>query len=61
MRQLMLYIVIAGIGLCMACSSPQGGGNPQTRDSIGDPIDPQDTTVDRLDPDSVTEDPNLQF
>lgn len=47
--------------LLLACNSPQRGDDPVTRDSIGDPIDPQDTTEDRLDPDSVAKEPKLRF
>jgi len=60
MRQFILC-TLGVIALLMACSSPQRGDDPVRRDSVGDPIDPRDTTVERLDPDSVTEEPELSF
>lgn len=58
--KLVILCAISAVFL-LACNSPQRGDDPVTRDSIGDPIDPQDTTADRLNPDSVAEEPKLRF
>lgn len=56
-----LGIFILSTILLTACNhTPPKGGDPAHRDSIGDPIGPTDT-VDRLDPDSVTDTPEVEF
>ncbi len=55
-----LIFIIACI-FFVSCNQPAGGDDPVERDSIGDPIDPADTAAHRLDPDSVTDDPKMDF
>ncbi len=45
-----------------ACNhTPPHGTDSSHRDSIGDPINPSDTAVDRMDPDSLVDTPKVRF
>lgn len=55
------FIFLIAYTLFVSCNQPANGDDPVRRDSIGDPIEPADTAVHRLDPDSVTDDPKMEF
>jgi len=59
MKTLLLFAFFCAATL--ACNPPRSGNDPVRRDSIGDPIHPTDTSVNRLDPDSVTDTPEVRF
>ncbi|MFC7524305.1 hypothetical protein ACFQRK_10145 [Parapedobacter sp. GCM10030251] len=59
MKTLVIFI-LSGILLTACNHTPPNGGDPAHRDSTGDPIGPADS-VDRLDPDSVTDTPQVEF
>ncbi|WP_177181231.1 hypothetical protein [Parapedobacter koreensis] len=57
----MLIIIITCVVLLSCTHTPPRGNDPVRRDSISDSIHPLDTTVDRLDPDSVADTPKVRF
>jgi len=60
MKALVIFIML--VVTLLACNhTPPNGTDSSRRDSISDPINPMDTTVDRLDPDSVTDTSKLEF
>jgi len=59
MKTLILFVISATL---LACNhTPPRGDDPARRDSTGDPIHPMDTTVERLNPDSVSDTPEVRF
>lgn len=59
MKRLIFACICAVFVSCT--HTPPRGDDPVRRDSTGDPLHPLDTTVDRLDPDSVTDTPEVRF
>ncbi|MBK1438491.1 hypothetical protein JHJ32_00700 [Parapedobacter sp. ISTM3] len=59
----MKTLILATICLALlSCThTPPRGDDPVRRDSVGDSIHPLDTSVNRLDPDSVTDTPEVRF
>jgi len=55
------FMFTIAIAALLACQhTPPNGSGPNHRDSIGDPITPEDS-VKRLDPDSVVDSPEVRF
>ncbi|WP_188750901.1 hypothetical protein [Parapedobacter defluvii] len=60
MKTLLIFMMLGIIGA--ACNhTPPHGTDSSHRDSIGDPINPSDTAVDRMDPDSLVDTPKVRF
>lgn len=60
MKAIVIFMILGST--LVACNhTPPNGTDSSRRDSIGDPINPMDTTVDRLDPDSVADTSKLAF
>ncbi|MFC3199692.1 hypothetical protein ACFOET_18890 [Parapedobacter deserti] len=56
-----IFFALMGAFIVSCTHTPPRGDDPVRRDSTGDPIDPMDTTLNRLDPDSVTDTPEVEF